>query len=147
MPLQDPVVLCSVETNTHAEMIRDFLIQAGVEAHLTENMSGEGGTVLGGLVSPAQGPQVWVERTDAERATALLDELEQQRTLLAEDAPDIETVCEECGGKSTFPASDADTVQTCPHCGAYMDVGAGGESPEDWGEPEEESASDEDSSE
>ena len=30
--------------------------------------------------------------------------------------------CEDCGKPTTFPASKQGSVQTCPHCGAYLDV-------------------------
>jgi hypothetical protein len=40
---------------------------------------------------------------------------------VAESAP-IEATCEECGGKSIFPPETHDGIQTCPHCGKYLDV-------------------------
>jgi ribosomal protein S27E len=44
----------------------------------------------------------------------------------AEDSSEgaaIEVQCEDCRQKSSFPSSQKGTVQDCPHCGAYVDVG------------------------
>lgn len=35
----------------------------------------------------------------------------------------IDVICEECGKRTSFPASMKESVQSCPHCGAYVDVG------------------------
>jgi hypothetical protein len=43
----------------------------------------------------------------------------------------VEVVCEECGCRASFPAQERGTVQECPKCGAYVDVG-GEDVPEDW---------------
>jgi len=34
----------------------------------------------------------------------------------------MEVVCEKCGERSAFPASQLGSVQQCQHCGAYVDV-------------------------
>jgi hypothetical protein len=43
----------------------------------------------------------------------------------------VEVDCEECGRRCEFPAEQNGSVQECPHCGAYLDVGDAG-LPEDW---------------
>jgi Zn-dependent protease len=45
------------------------------------------------------------------------------RPMAPEPGPTVEARCEECGAVSLFPAAERGTVQTCPTCGASMDVG------------------------
>jgi hypothetical protein len=47
------------------------------------------------------------------------------------DSEQVEAVCEECGCRASFPAQERGTVQECPKCGAYLDVGDA-ELPEGW---------------
>jgi hypothetical protein len=42
-------------------------------------------------------------------------------------AAPIEAACEECGRRSLFERAQRSTVQSCPHCGAYIDVDDPGE--------------------
>lgn len=35
----------------------------------------------------------------------------------------IEVLCEECGERTSFPAAQRGSVQECPHCGTFLDVG------------------------
>jgi hypothetical protein len=35
----------------------------------------------------------------------------------------IEVLCEECGSRSSLPAAQRGSVQKCPRCRAYLDVG------------------------
>lgn len=54
------------------------------------------------------------------------------------DETPFELTCEECGKLMTFPLSALGTVQTCPHCGEYVDVpGDDDEDDFDWSEDEE----------
>lgn len=44
----------------------------------------------------------------------------------AESSPEaarVDVRCEECGKETKFPAAERGSVQNCPHCGAYVDVG------------------------
>ena len=79
-----------------------------------------------GLLPEIHKPQVWVDRRDAERARRIVDDFEttaaQQRAKVAESPP-ISVVCEECGRTTDFPASQLGSVESCVHCGAYVDVG------------------------
>jgi len=93
---------------------------------------------LGGLESltafvpavSARGMEVWVDDLDqAETARRLLAEHEallSQRAAAASQQGPLPVVCEECGKTSDWPANQKGTIQTCPHCSAYLDV----ESPE-----------------
>ncbi len=123
MPLHDPVAVY----NTEALFVRDALIGAGVEAFLIEDVS-QVGTWVGGMIPEIHKPQVWVARADVERAKPVLDAFERRAQQLRAAGPQtsgeaIETVCEDCGRPASFPAEQQGSVQECPHCGAFMDVG------------------------
>jgi hypothetical protein len=83
-----------------------------------------------GLIPEIHKPQVWVERTDAQRAKPILDDYERRAAELRDARtqdemqaePALEIVCQECGKHSAFPASQRGSVQQCQHCDAYIDV-------------------------
>ncbi|HEY8504461.1 MAG TPA: DUF2007 domain-containing protein [Gemmataceae bacterium] len=135
MPLKDPVAIYTADTNARAQVIRHVLEQSGVEAYSTEDLSIVG-LWMGGTLPGVHTPKVWVDRANAEEAAAILREYEEREAARRRDAEaggEVEAVCDECGGATTFPASLRDTVQECPHCAAYIDVGAD-EPPEGWAE-------------
>jgi hypothetical protein len=49
----------------------------------------------------------------------------------------IEVVCDECDQKSLFPANQRGTIQDCPACGAFVDVGEVDEQDPYWLEADE----------
>lgn len=129
MALQDPVAIFTASSNVHAQSLCQVLVQSGVEAHVTEDFSLVG-LWVGGTLPGIHSPKVWVDRADAERATAILQEHAQREAELQAAVPStaeegqIQAVCEECGQAATFPARQRGSVQVCPFCGAYLDVGA-----------------------
>ncbi len=129
MALREPVAAYNAANNMEAHAVRDILIDSGVEAFVTEDVSVVGGWV-GGLVPEIHKPQVWIERANAERAKPILDEYErrliERRTASSEGATaetTIGVVCEKCNTRTCFPESQRGSVQDCPQCGAYLDVG------------------------
>ncbi|HEY1376796.1 MAG TPA: hypothetical protein VGF55_08370, partial [Gemmataceae bacterium] len=83
------------------------------------------------------GVEVWVKNpADADRARQLLAERAAEVEAKANRTGTVEARCEECGQSSTFPAAEQGTIQTCPHCGAMLDVP---DPDDDWdvGEPDE----------
>jgi Zn finger protein HypA/HybF involved in hydrogenase expression len=86
---------------------------------------------IGGLLPAIHNPQVWIDRTDIERARPILTAYEQKKEqgLAVESGAigigqqPVEVVCEECDRTAQFPAVQGGTVQNCPHCGAFIDVG------------------------
>jgi hypothetical protein len=130
MPLRDPVAVFNPATSEEANLVRNLLVDADVEAFVTEEISEVFGSDAAG-----SNPQVWVERANVEQAQGILEEYERQwRKNRAEQqaaaGPPVEAVCEECGQRSAFPGAQKGSVQNCPHCHAFMDVGE----PEDDGE-------------
>jgi hypothetical protein len=130
MGLQDPVAVYNAANHLEAQVVCDLLNQAGIEAYLTEDVS-QVGVWWGGLVSEIHKQQVWVDRSNVDQTVPFLDAYEQRRRELAEtglggqgsEVALVEAVCEECGGAATFPAAQRGSVQECPHCGAFIDVG------------------------
>ncbi|MFL5329497.1 MAG: DUF2007 domain-containing protein [Gemmataceae bacterium] len=129
MPLDDAVAVHNSASNPEAYIVRNMLADAGIEAYVTEDISHVAMGWLGQLPELYKA-QVWIERKDVERAAPILAEYEQRMVVRhrAETAQtvsneDLEATCEECGKASTFAAALAGTIQTCPHCKAFMDVG------------------------
>jgi hypothetical protein len=133
MALRDPFAVYNATTNLEAHVICDLLRDAGLEAFVTEDLSVVGGWV-GGLIPEIHKPQVWVERTEAGRAHPVLEAYEQRQAERRNTDPGdrtcIEPVCEEWGKSSMFAMSQRGSVQLCPLCGKYMDVGGPDELPE-----------------
>lgn len=147
MALNDPVAAYNAANNVEAQLICNLLNDAGIEAYVTEDVSTVGVWMFG-LLPEIHKPQVWVERSDLARVKPLLDEYENQQLQRrqseekqrAAGEATVEATCEECGRQSIFPAAQDGSVQDCPHCGAYMDVGNISDGGEWWHEsgPDEE---------
>jgi hypothetical protein len=107
-----------------------MLQAAGIEAAVTEE-----GTLVtvyhGGAMPGIHKPQVWVSRSDAERARQLLinydrELVQRRRAAFQEPEPGqmIATgLCEQCGQRTPFSLMLVGSVQVCAGCGAYVDVG------------------------
>lgn len=144
MELQDPVVVYTAASNIEAHEIAEMLQTHGIPSHVIEDNTPHS-MWMGGLNSAIHKPQVWVSKTDKE--TALNHMRKYDARLRLRDSANrarlnpLQTVlfstCDRCGHEVQFPVAQSGTVQTCPHCAAYMDVDP---DPEfgDWdvGEPE-----------
>lgn len=127
MPLNEPVPVWTTDTNADAQMLRNVLEEAGIEAYVTEDLSLTG---IAGASSPNDLPQVWVDSTNVDRAVALLTEIDHRLRERGSEGIDstmnnspVDATCERCGKTSKFSPEARDSVQECPHCGAFMDVG------------------------
>jgi len=142
MALKEPFAAYNAAHNVEAELVRNVLLAAGIEAHFTEDLMSLGIFAFG-PIPEIHRPQVWIERADAERAGPILAQFERRAAELrgAADAPEaaasapIEQACEECGAALSFSAEQQGSVQECKHCGAYVDVGEA-ESGGEWEAPE-----------
>ena len=117
MALDDPLAVYDAANDVEAQLICNILNEAGVEAYVTDDDA---------QVGQFMKPQVWVDRSAIDRAKPILEDYErrQEREVMPQaDGAVVESVCEECGTRTAFSASQEGTVQTCPHCGAFMDVG------------------------
>jgi hypothetical protein len=139
MPLQEPVAVYNASNNIEAQVICNILNDAGVEAYVTQDVS-QVGTWLFGLLPEIHKPQVWIDRSEVDRAKPILEEYERQlierrkadQQEIADKNASVQADCEECGRSSAFPSSQRGTVQDCPYCGAYVDVGDSPDAEEWW---------------
>lgn len=125
MALQHPVAVFSATLNLEADALRDLLKEAGIEAYAIDTLSPFGEVPPPGM----QDAKVWVNEADADRARALITEYEEreakaraEESSLA-DGPQVEVRCDDCGQTSRFPITQLGSVQRCPICRAYLDVG------------------------
>ncbi len=120
MALRDPVAVYIARSNLEAQLVRNALTNAGVEAFVTEDL----------LCLPGGLPRVWVEKAVVGQAKSILVECNPgvpgREESATEGCLDLEiaTVCEECGGATIFALDRVGTVQACGHCGAFVDVEA-----------------------
>ena len=131
MAFRDPFAAYNAGSNVEAHVVCGLLQDAGVESLVVEDVSAVGWGWAGPLAEVHK-PQVWIERDDIERARPVLTDYERRNAVRraaerggGEAAPPVEVTCEECGRRSEFPAAQTGTVQSCPHCRAYVDVGVG----------------------
>jgi hypothetical protein len=129
MALRDPFAAYNAGSNVEAHIVCGLLQDAGIEALVIEDVS-QVGVWAGGTVAELHKPQVWIERADIDRARPVLTDYERRSAERRaaergerEAGPPVEVVCEECGKRCEFPAAQKGTVQNCPHCRAYVDVG------------------------
>jgi rubrerythrin len=130
MALTDPVVAYHAATNMEAQMVKMKLVEVGIEAFAAEDFS-PGGYWMFGTLPMIFKAQVLVDRRDLERAKTVVAEFEtaaaqRRQTSRPHSESETEVIvvrCEDCGRKSGYPASQRGTVQECPKCGAYVDVG------------------------
>jgi hypothetical protein len=129
MGLNDPVAAYNAANNPEANLLRNLLNDAGIEAYTTEDVSPVG-VCLFGLISEIHKPQVWIDRADIERVKPFLEDYERRQLQRQEAESEqaaagksmMEARCEECGQPTLFSIAQKGAVQDCPHCGAYMDV-------------------------
>lgn len=125
MPLDDPIKVYFAANNIEANLLCEMLKNAGIEASSIEDHS-QVGTWMGGIVPNLHRPQVWVSRSDEERAKSLIAEFEvlaSERRHAKQTDGSISMLCEHCGAVISFPAALSGTVQACPECEDYIDVG------------------------
>jgi hypothetical protein len=128
MPLDDPIKVYFAANNIEANLLCEMLKNAGIEASPIEDHS-QAGTWMGGLVPNLHRPQVWVNRCDEERARSLIADFEalaSERRHAHERSGSIRMTCEHCGAAISFSAALAGSVQACPECEEYVDVGDDG---------------------
>jgi hypothetical protein len=125
MELRDPVAVYDAANNLEAALVCQILTSSGIAAYAVEDASVVGQWAFG-LLPQIHKPQVWIERADLARAKPILESYERGRAEKADAAHDdapIQVSCEECQGQLEFPASQRGSIETCIHCGAYVDVG------------------------
>ena len=139
MSYRDPRCVMVADSLGEADVVATFLDGQGIRAEVMDRNT-RGGFEGLSLLSPqgvsSRGIEVWVlDPAQVPQAIELLAEQEMQRTTrnaVREVGGDpVEVVCEECGTATTFPPEQIGTVQDCPSCAAYLDVGGDEEEFED----------------
>jgi hypothetical protein len=120
---------------TQAHMLATALEEAGIKAEVQGQSLNTLSLTAVNLISDS--PLWWA----APRILAgqLLFEFEARERVKAQETegmPPIDAVCENCGRTCSFPAAQGGSVQACPQCGGYIDVGDEDSSDDDWGEAE-----------
>lgn len=127
MPLTDPIAAYNASSNLEAHLVCTLLNESGIEAMVVEDVS-TAGLWVGGTVSEIHKPQVWVERSDKDRARDVLTAYDRQnaaRVAAQRDTTPVDFIqlnCEHCQQALQFAGSLVGTVQICPHCKKYVDV-------------------------
>ncbi len=120
---EEPICIRRAANEEEADLIVAWLEENGVEAAVPGRQSTG---VLAFGVTDDEGIGIYVANEEtARQAQRLLAEHDRQRaTDAARDSgeTEVETTCEECGKVASYPLEQAGLVQTCPACGAYVDV-------------------------
>jgi Putative prokaryotic signal transducing protein len=132
------------KNGAQAHLFVTALEQAGIRAEIQGTTFHHAAATAASLISASalwwDAPRILVFAEDAERAEQLLLELEAREREKAQEAearPPIEAVCENCGRRCSFPGTQRGSVQECPQCGGFIDVGDEESSDDgDWGEAE-----------
>ncbi len=126
---RDPRCVHVVPDAFSGEVVVNWLASHGIEAEVMDGGTNGGFEGVTWLVpGPSyKGIEVWVlNPADIDRAKALLMEKAEKVAAMANARAsrtgEITARCEDCGGKSIFPANRAGRTETCLHCGAYIDV-------------------------
>ena len=120
------------------------LDEAGIKAEIQGKIFHPAAATADSLISENSAwwdaPRILVFEEDAESAKRILLELEERArhdAREAETSAPIDVTCEDCGNSFAFPSNQRGTVQVCPQCGAYLDVGDE-DLPDGWDEGEKE---------
>jgi hypothetical protein len=120
--MQNLVTVGVFQFVAEAELMQLTLASQGIPAYLAN----EHVISMDWLLSAAVGGvQLQVARADAEAAERIVHEFQckqKRRATNSTDQPPLTFACENCGRTITFPNSRAGGVESCPHCGKYVDV-------------------------
>lgn len=122
MNLKDPVPAYSGADPAEIHILQNLLDEAGIEAFVPGDVDT---SWTGGSLPGIRTPQVFIERADLERAKPVLDDYERliaERAAADTKVSPIEVTCDKCHKASTYPHAQIGSVQSCPACGAYVDV-------------------------
>lgn len=123
MAFRDPLAAYIASNNVEAYFVRSLLCDAGIEAVVIEGKS-QAEILFGLYFAEDSTPQVWIERSDIERAQPVLTEYDRRKAERRQGKSKfaVDVVCENCGKVAAFSAAQAGTVQRCPFCREYIDV-------------------------
>jgi ribosomal protein S27E len=128
MSYRDPRCVYVAESLGQADIVATMLEQNRIKAEVMDRHTQGGFEGLSAIAAKGNGVEVWVlDPTHTAEAIELIAEQEVARTTRtaarAASGKPVDVVCEDCGTATTFPAEQQGTVQDCPNCGAFVDVG------------------------
>lgn len=116
---QDLICVHRARDIGEADIIVAWLEERGIAAMVKDRYAA--GTLQVPQVVAPRGIEVCVlDAQQAEPAHALLAEHAAEHAV-PKGAP-VNATCEECGATTQFAAAQSGSVQSCPHCRAYLDV-------------------------
>ena len=127
MELHDPVAIYTAASDLEAYEIVELLQGAEIPAQVIEDMN-----LLDGLNPPVHAAKVWVASADLERATVVTRGYEArvlQRDLAHHEPVDLQSEwidarCDKCGTVTRYAPIQKGTVENCPKCYAFIDIGS-----------------------
>lgn len=130
MELHDPVAVYTAASDLEAYEIVELLQGAEIPAQVIEDMN-----LLDGLNPPVHAAKVWVSSRDLDRATAVTQGYEARvlQRDLAHHVPHvpvdlqsewIDARCDKCGTVTRYAPIQKGSVENCPKCYAFMDIGS-----------------------
>jgi hypothetical protein len=115
MALRNPVAVYNAGTNVEAHVVKLILNEAGIEAHVADDVSVVGLWAFGTLPEIHK-PQRWRPiKTIRSGGLGL-----RKRRLRIRGSRSRARIA---ASQSAFPASDRGKIRQCPHCRGYVDVG------------------------
>lgn len=96
-----------------------WLAEQGIAAMVKDRYTA-GTLQVSQIVAPLGIEVCVIDPTQANAARSLLAEHTTERVMKGDAA--VDATCEECGRTSRFPGTERGSVQSCPHCRAYVDV-------------------------
>lgn len=127
----NPQTVFTAENEAVAEVVLKLLATEGIVAETFSPPPRTESEPITGMSEMVTPDAIEVRVTDpaqAEKAKELLASamsaaaLRAVRERRANRTGTVSAVCEDCGKASDWPAWAMGTTETCPHCGAYMDV-------------------------
>ena len=125
MNLKDPIAVYTAATNLEAHVIVNMLNDNGVPAFAVEDQSGASLWMFG-TISQFHDPKVWIDKSSVSEAEKLIDSFEKrqnERRNVSTQTQELHVVCDVCGKTTTYPGTLNGTVQRCPQCDTFIDVG------------------------
>lgn len=136
MALGDLVKIYASRSHMQVQLMARLLEQCGIDAIVREPVTY---WLSDNIPSDTS---VYVTHPNAERAVEIIQVIRAYETLKAERdnalGEEISVTCGKCGKMTAFPSAQFDTVQECPVCGTFLDVGETESSEEEEEEDSEE---------
>ncbi len=131
MPYRDARCVYVARNLSEAETTVSLLASHDIEAKVID---GTAAGLLDGIAaltgSSSRGIEVWADISNHPEIARLLQEqaaILEAKSKQGQEHGSVEVACDNCGKKTTFAGDLYGTIQDCPRCGSFLDVGPGEE--------------------